>query len=51
MKEITILNKIDKLIDSLDYKNAYIEIQTDDKKYTLEKDKTNKIGFDTQEIK
>lgn len=45
IKETTVLNKIEKLIDSIDYKNAYVLIQTNDKKLTLEKDKKNRIGF------
>ena len=51
MKEGAVLNKIEKLIDSLDYKNAYVEIQTNENKFMIEKNKKNKIGFDTQEIK
>ena len=40
MKEITVINQISKLIDKLDYKSAYIEIQTNNSKYILEK-----VGF------
>lgn len=46
MKEITVINQISKLIDKLDYKNAYIEIQTINEKYILEKEKPKRvIGF------
>lgn len=46
MKEITVINQISKLIDKLDYKSAYIEIQTNNSKYILEKDKPKRvIGF------
>lgn len=43
--ETRILDKISNLIDKTDYKTAYIEIQTDKEKYTLEKDKRSQIGF------
>lgn len=43
--ETRILDKISNLIDKIDYKTAYIEIQTDNERYTLEKDKINQIGF------
>ena len=43
--ETRILDKISNLIDKIDYKTAYIEIQTDKEKYTLEKDKRSQIGF------
>lgn len=45
IKETTILYKIEKLVDSIDYKTAYIKIETNNKKLILEKDKKNKIGF------
>lgn len=45
MKNITILDKISNLIEKMDYKTAYIEIQTDKEKYTLEQKKRNQIGF------
>ncbi len=43
MKEITVINQISKLIDKLDYKNAYIEIQTINEKYILEKEKPKRV--------
>lgn len=46
-KETTVLNRIERIVDSIDYKEVYVEIKTDDKKYILEKDKKNKIGFET----
>lgn len=45
MIEAKILNKISDLIDKTNYKTAYIEIQTENDKYILEKDKRNQIGF------
>lgn len=45
MKETTVLNNISNLIEKVNYKTAYIEIQTDKEKYTLEKEKRNQIGF------
>lgn len=51
MKETTILNNISKLIEKIDYKSVYIEIETNTDKYTLEKNKRNKIGFDIGEKK
>lgn len=48
MIETKILNKISDLIDKTNYKTAYIEIQTENDKYILEKDKRNQIGFSKQ---
>lgn len=45
MKNITIIDKISNLIEKMDYKTAYIEIQTSKEKYTLEQEKKNPIGF------
>lgn len=45
MKETTALNRIDKIIENMNYKTAYIEIQTNENKYILEKEKHNPIGF------
>lgn len=49
MKEVTVLNNISKLVDKINYKSVYIEIQTEDNKYTLEKDKKNRIGFEVKQ--
>lgn len=46
MKETTLLNNISKLVEQTNYKTIYIEIITEDNKYTLEKDRRRKIGFD-----
>ena len=52
MKEVTILNKINKLLDNIDYKSAYIEIQTNNDKYIIEKEKPSRvIGFTKQKGK
>ena len=46
MKETTVLNRISKVIENMNYKSVYIEIHTDTDKYTLEKEKPLKIiGF------
>lgn len=45
MKETTAIEKINNIIESIDYKSAYIEIQTKSDKYILEKEKKNRIGF------
>lgn len=47
MKETTIINNISKLVDKMNYKSVYIEIETANDKWTLEKKNRNKIGFDT----
>ena len=51
MKETTVLNRIGKIIDNMNYETAYIEIQTKDNKYTLNKEKQRVIGFSTTEMK
>lgn len=43
-----IIERINNLIDKMEYKTAYVEIQTKNTKYTLEKEKNNKIGFDVK---
>lgn len=46
MKDTTVLNRISKVIENMNYKSVYIEIHTDTDKYTLEKEKPLKIiGF------
>ena len=45
MKEVTALNQINNIIDRLNYKTAYIEINTKDNKYVLEKEENKVIGF------
>lgn len=47
MKETTALNQISRIIDKLDYKSVYIEINTQNNRYTLQKDNKRKIGFET----
>ena len=49
MKETTILNRISKLIENINYKSIYIEINTQNNKWTLEKDNSRTIGFRTGE--
>ena len=49
MIETTALNRISKIIDSMNYETVYIEIQTKSDKYTLNKEKiTRVIGFNTE---
>lgn len=43
-----IIERIENLIDKMEYKTVYVEIQTKNNKYILEKDKNNKIGFDVK---
>lgn len=45
MKETTVINQISNLIEKIDYRSAYIEIQTNNDKYILEKEKQTQIGF------
>lgn len=46
MRELTALNRISKVLDNMNYKTAYIEIQTETDKYVLEKEnRTRVIGF------
>lgn len=45
MKEVTALKQISNIIDKLNYKTAYIEINTKDNKYVLEKEGNKVIGF------
>lgn len=52
MKLSTALDRIGKIIDNMNYKTAYIEIETKNDKYTLNKEKTARvIGFKTIENK
>lgn len=48
--EITkIINKIDKLIENIDYEKVYLDIQAEDNRYTIEKAKKRwQIGFKTE---
>ena len=50
MKETTALNQISKIVNQINYKSVYIEIETNNDKYTLEKQKQNQIGFDTNKV-
>ena len=47
MKETTALNQISKIVDKLNYKSVYIEINTNKDRYTLEKENKRVIGFNT----
>lgn len=46
MKETTALNHISKIVEQINYKSVYIEIETESDRYTLEKQKQKKIGFE-----
>lgn len=48
MKETTVLNRISNLVDNINYKSLYIEIDTGENKYTLEREKHRQIGFDNK---
>ena len=43
-----IIERINNLIDKMEYKTAYVEIQTKNTKYKKKKEKNNKIGFDVK---
>lgn len=46
MKETTVLNRINNLVENMNYKSLYIEITTDSNKWVLEKEKQIQIkGF------
>ena len=45
MKETTALNQISRIVDKLNYKSVYIEINTSKDRWVLEKDKSRQIGF------
>lgn len=45
MTNIKVIERITNLIENMDYKKAYIEIETRDDKFIIEKDKKNLIGF------
>lgn len=46
MKETTVLNRINNLIENMNYSSAYIEIRTKNDKYIIEKEKPKVIkGF------
>jgi len=47
MKETTVLNRISKLVENIEYKTVYIDIETKNDRYTLEKNSKKQIGFDT----
>lgn len=49
MKETTALNQISRIVDKLNYKSIYIEINTENNKYTSERDNNRKIGFRREE--
>lgn len=45
MNNLKILDKINDLIDRMDYKKAYLEIETSKDKFIIEKEKQRQIGF------
>lgn len=46
MTNVKIIERIDNLIENMNYKKVYIEIETEKDKYIIEKEqKRNKIGF------
>lgn len=51
MKETTALNQISRIVDKLNYKTVYIEINTEKNRYTLEKEGNRTIGFRSKETK
>lgn len=45
MTDIKIIERITNLIDKMEYKKAYIEIETKQDKFIIEKEKQRQIGF------
>jgi len=45
MTNVKRIERITNLIESMDYKKAYIEIETTKDKFIIEKNKRNPIGF------
>lgn len=45
LKETTALNQISRIVDKLNYKSVYIEINTNKDRWVLEKDNSRQIGF------
>lgn len=45
MKEITVMNRISKIIENINYKSVYLEIHTNTDKYIIEKENRKQIGF------
>ena len=45
MKDITILGNIEKPVNKMNYKKAFIEITTNEAIYTLNLNKKTQIGF------
>lgn len=43
MKELTVLNKINTLIENINYTSVYVEIRTKNDKYVIEKEKSTMI--------
>lgn len=48
MSEIKAIERINKVVEQINYKEVYIEIKTDKDKYTIDKHKNNPIGFGKQ---
>jgi hypothetical protein len=49
MKESTALNQISKIVNQINYKSVYIEIETDTDKWTLDKTRKRNIGFKVEQ--
>lgn len=45
MTNIKVIEKINDLINKMDYEKAYLEIETKQDKYVVEKNKPRQIGF------
>ena len=48
MTNLKNVEKINDLIDKMDYEKVYLEIETKQDKYSIEKSKPKQIGFKTQ---
>ena len=47
MTNLKTIEKINDLIDKMDYEKVYLEIETKQDKYIIEKSKPKQIGFNT----
>ena len=47
MTNLKTIEKINDLIDKMDYEKVYLEIETKQDKYIIEKSKPKQIGFKT----
>ncbi len=49
MTNIKIMERINNLVNQMDYKKVYIEVETNNDRFVIEKSKRNQIGFRIEE--